>query len=283
MIRNLLFRTTAAVLLAGPIAATVLTPAAVAETLTVAQSFDPVSLWPNWSTTQEQINVGNAIVESLFWVDPKTNRMEPVLATGYEVVDPTHIRLTLREGISFTNGEPMNAEAVVNSIKVFADPEMTPAYSAFSGSIETAEAEDDLTVMITMKRPDPGLEVILSQIFITPPAYWAEVGQDGFGAKPVGTGPFVLESWTRDDRIVLAANPDYWGEAPGNIDKVVWRPVPDDQAVRRAWPPANTTSPPTSRSRRPTRSSPPGPASSRFPAIASSCLRFPAIPSPIRR
>jgi peptide/nickel transport system substrate-binding protein len=211
-------------------------PAAALEpgVLTVAQGFDPLSLWPNSSTTQEQINVGNMVVESLFWVDPKTNKTEPVLAERYELVDPKTVRLTLREGVKFTNGEPFNADAVVHSFNVFTDVKTTPAYGRYATTIDRAEKIDDKTVVVHMKYPYPALDLVLSQVYILPPKYWQEAGgADGFGRKPIGTGPFKLTEWVRDSRIVMDANPDYWGKLPQGIKKVVWRPVPDD-TVRAA-------------------------------------------------
>jgi peptide/nickel transport system substrate-binding protein len=198
--------------------------------LTVAQSYDPTSLWPNSTTAQEQINVGNAVVESLFWMDPKTKRTEPVLATGYDIVSPTQIRISLRPGVKFTNGEPMDADAVVHSINVFKDAKLTPGYARFALPIEKAEKQDAATVLMTMKFANPALDLLLSQIYITPPKYWAEVGLDKFGMQPVGTGPFILTEWVRDNRIVMDANPSYWGTKPEGIRRVIWRPVPDDTA-----------------------------------------------------
>ncbi|CAH1662881.1 MAG: hypothetical protein KF735_24360 [Chelatococcus sp.] len=202
-----------------------------AGTLTVAQGFDPVSLWPNFSTTQEQINVGSAIVESLFWVDPKTGKTEPVLAESYELTDPKTVKIVLRKGVKYTNGEDFNADAVVNTFKIFTDVKITPAYGRYAAPIDRAEKQDDHTVMLYLKHPYPALHLILSQIFIVPPKYWAEAGgAEGFGRKPIGTGPYVLTEWVRDNRIVMDANAKYWGKVPAGINKLVWRPVPDDTA-----------------------------------------------------
>jgi len=198
-------------------------------TLTIAQGFDPVSLWPNYSTTQDQINVGNLIVESLFWVDPKTNRTEAILAEKYELTDPKTVKITLRPGIKFTNGEPFNADAVVHSFNVFTDIKTTPAYGRYAATIDRAEKIDDKTVVVHMKFPYPALDLVLSQVFMLPPGYWKEVGgPDVFGRKPIGTGPFKLKEWVRDSRLVMEANPDYWGALPKGIKQVVWRPIPDD-------------------------------------------------------
>jgi len=219
-------------LMAGILGRTTMSFAALpAGTLTVAQGFDPVSLWPNYSTTQEQINTGSAIVESLFWVDPKTNRTEPVLGESYELIDPKTVRIVLRKNVKFTNGEPFDADAVIHTFKIFTDVKQTPAYGRYAAPIDRFEKVDAHTVMLYLKHPYPALHLILSQVYMLPPKYWAEVGgQDGFGKKPVGTGPFVLSDWVRDSRIVMDANPAYWGQAPEGIKRLIWRPIPDDIA-----------------------------------------------------
>ncbi|WP_157961338.1 ABC transporter substrate-binding protein [Microvirga flavescens] len=199
-------------------------------TLTIAQSYDPQSLWPNFSTSQEQMNVGNAIIESLLWVDPAIDKAVPILAERYEMVDPTTIKLFVRKGVKFTNGEPLDANAVVQSIKIFMDKAITPAYARDAAKIGSVERVDDNTVLIKLSQKYPAIDLLLSQIYIVPPKYWAEVGPEKFGREPVGTGPYKLKEWVRDDRVVMERNPGFWGKAPKGIDRIVWKPVPDDTA-----------------------------------------------------
>lgn len=203
---------------------------ATAATLTVAQNFDPQTLWPNGTTASDNLNAGSAIVEALFWVDPHGEEFKPLLATSYELEDNTTVLVKLRDGVNFTNGEPMNADAVIHSFNVFIDKEKSPAYARVADPFGSIEKIDDLTVRIKLKYPFPPIELALSQLYITPPGYWNEVGLEAYGQKPVGTGPFVFDSWTRDDRLVMKANENYWGDLPEGIDEIVWRPVPDDIA-----------------------------------------------------
>jgi len=227
MIRSLLKRTATAALLSTSL----LSAGAVgAETITIAQNFDPQTLWPNGTTASDNLNAGSAIVESLFWQNPATGGIEPLLATAVEMVSPTEALLTLREGVSFTNGEPMNADAVVHSTEIFMDEEQTPAYARVSDLFGTVEKIDDLTVRITLTDTYPAFMLALSQISVVPPAYWEEVGLEAYGQNPIGTGPFVFESWVRDDRLIMSANANYWGETPAGITELVWRPVPEDTA-----------------------------------------------------
>ncbi|MFK4824515.1 ABC transporter substrate-binding protein [Paenochrobactrum sp. BZR 588] len=209
--------------------------AAKSGVLSIAQGFDPVSLWPNFSTTQEQINVGNLIVESLFWIDEEESTTQPILASAYEMLDDKTVCISLRENIKFTNGEPMDVDAVLHSIAVFKDLTVTPAYGRYSSIIDGAEKGEDNQVILKLKHPYPAVELILSQIFILPPKYWNEVGgAEGFGSKPIGTGPFKLGEWIRDSHIVMDSNSEYWGELPKGIEQIVLRPIPDDMIRAQA-------------------------------------------------
>ena len=204
--------------------------AATPGVLTIAQSYDPRSLWPNDDTAQEFLNIGNSITESLYWGDPKTGKLLPVLLESYAQVTPTSVRLTVRPGISFTNGEPLNADAVVAAMRVFADAKQTPAYGFFGNAIATVEKEGDMAVVLSTKTPYPAIGLLLAQVYVTPPKYWAEVGADGFRQKPIGTGPYNLVEWVRDNRVVMEPNPHYWGSGPKNVQRLIWRPVPNDTA-----------------------------------------------------
>src|SRR5207247_8914661 len=104
-------------------------------------------------------------------------------------------------------------------------------FSSFGG-IERVDAVDNFTVNFRTKRPDPILPARLAQTFgaqIIPAEYSKKVGWPGLGKNPVGTGPYKLVQWLKDDRSVFEANKEYWGGAPA-IERVVWRIIPDDLA-----------------------------------------------------
>lgn len=217
-------------LLAASFSAAILTTAQ-AQRLTVAQGFDPQTLWPNGTTNAETYNGGTPIVESLFWLDPRDFKLKPLLATSYQLETPTSIVVKLRDGVKFTNGEPMNADAVVHSFKVLIDPKLTPAYTRYFEGFTKIDKIDDLTVRMHTAYPIPPMDLTLSLFFVVPPKYWAEVGgPDAYGRKPIGTGPFTLERWTRDAELVMKKNPNYWGELPKGIEELVFKPVPDEQS-----------------------------------------------------
>ena len=141
---------------------------------------------------------GRPIVKSLFWLDASDNKIKPLLALSYVQETPTAIVVKLRPDVKFTNGEPMNADAVIFSFNILIDPKQTPAYTRYFEGFSKATKIDDLTVRMETKYPIPPMELTLSLFFVVPPKYWTEVGLEAYGRKPIGTGPFVFESWTRD-------------------------------------------------------------------------------------
>jgi peptide/nickel transport system substrate-binding protein len=138
--------------------------------------------------------------------------------------------LKVRPGVKFTNGEPLDADAVVHALTVFADVQQAPAYGFFGKAIASIAKDGEMGVVLTTKMPYPAIGLLLAQVYVTPPKYWATAGVDGFRTKPIGTGPYQLVEWVRDNRLVMEPNPGYWGPKPKGIKKLIWRPVPNDTA-----------------------------------------------------
>lgn len=216
-------------LLAGPTQAQAQAPRD--RTLIVAQGFDPQTLWPNGTTASDNVNAGMPMVEPLLGFDTVTNKPVPHLVESWEMTSPTAVKLSLRKGVSFSNGEAFDAEAVIHSLRIFTDAKVTPAYSRYAAPLKEFRKLDAHTVVVHTHYPYPALEMVLTQVYVTPPGYWAQAGgADGFGKKPVGTGPFRFTEWIKDNRVVLDRNPQYWGIAAQGIDRMIFRPIPDDSA-----------------------------------------------------
>jgi peptide/nickel transport system substrate-binding protein len=201
-----------------------------ARSLTVGIPADPRSLSPLSSTAQAEKNVSNQIVERLVIFTPDGDGVLPVLATSWEMISDDTLQLTLRQGVSFTNGEPFDAEAAAYSVNNMIE---ATAYASFVSMLDRAEVAGPYLLNVIAGQPT-GERLLLASLalgsFIYPPIYTESVGLlDGFGVAPVGTGPYVFEEWVRDDRIVLRANPDYWDGAP-NIDRLTFRPISEANA-----------------------------------------------------
>jgi peptide/nickel transport system substrate-binding protein len=133
--------------------------------------------------------------------------------------------------VKFHNGEPFDAAAVKFSIDRMLDPKQAAPGRTSIATIDRVEVVDPLTVNVITKAPFPLLPVRMSPghcgtVGIVPPKYLAQVGDAGFAVKPVGTGPYKLVEWVKDERLVLEANKDYHRGAPA-IDRLVFRPVPE--------------------------------------------------------
>lgn len=209
---------------AKPVAPAVVTPAG---KLTLAQGIDPRSLWGNSSTTQQEINVSEQITEKLFEFSTDANEFEPRLATSWRQVDDTTLEVKLRPGVTFTNGEAFDAESAKFSIDEMIK---APSYSSFVGVIAGAEVVDKSTIRIKTKSPTLlHMPALAMGSFQYPPAYFKQVGADGFGQKPIGTGPYKLAEWVKDASVTLEANEKYWA-GPPPTKTVVFRNIPEGAA-----------------------------------------------------
>jgi peptide/nickel transport system substrate-binding protein len=164
--------------------------------------------------------------DTLIWVDEE-GMFQPALAEDWDVSeDGSEYTFYLRQDVTFHNGEPFNADAVVFSWERAKDAGFE--YSNLWQLATTVEKIDDYTVKIATDGPDAlFLTTVADNWAIIPPQYFQEVGQEGFDAHPVGTGPFVFVEWVKGDRIVMEANPDYWQEGTPKIENLIFRPIPE--------------------------------------------------------
>jgi peptide/nickel transport system substrate-binding protein len=201
-------------------------PATGEKVLTVALTTIPNSLDMPKAAERNASNAAWSLYDSLLWIND-AGELEPALATEWSVSeDGTTYTFTLREGVTFHNGEPFNAQAVVASWERGKNPE-NQYYTDWT--LATAvTAVDDMTVEITTDGPQPlFLRYVAQSWAMTPPGYIAEVGEEGFLQNPVGTGPFKLVELVEGDRIVLEKNENYWREGYPLIDRLVFRPIPE--------------------------------------------------------
>lgn len=178
----------------------------------------------------DQVFVAN-VFESLTGRGPNGDTI-PMLATEYSVsADGLTYNFKLREGVTFTNGEPFAADDVVFSWKRAADPETRNRFAPFLvNKIENIEVQDDYNIAIKLKMLSPTLLADMSTFFpIVPKDYTSELALDEFAAAPVGTGPFKFVSRQVQANFELAANQSYWGNVP-KVEAIDIRIVPDDTA-----------------------------------------------------
>lgn len=198
---------------------------AAAQPVVVMQSADAVTLDPTMNRETPTFNVLMNLFDALLFKEPDGS-FSPGLATSWEAVDDTTWAFELREGVTFHNGEPFTAEAVVYTVERILDPETASPIARGFSFITAAEAEGDYRVTVTTDGPQPLAETYFSELLIVPPAYFEEVGAEAFAQNPVGTGPYTFVSWQPDVALELRANPDYW-RGPADVTELTLRPVPE--------------------------------------------------------
>lgn len=213
-------------LIVATLLATISVGASAQNSLTVAQGTAPETLDAQRSTVQQTLNVSYHINEPLLLLDYSANDIVPLLATSYTAIDETTWEITLQEGVSFTNGEPFNAEAVRYSLLRVGKPELNSPATIYVRPISDVLIVDDTTVRVVTHGPAPVLPLYLTRIAMVPPGYVEAVGDDAFGQNPVGTGPYKLVRWVKDDRVVLEANQDYWRGTP-SLDTITFVSIPE--------------------------------------------------------
>ena len=191
--------------------------------VTIAVTTEPSTLDPQAVNDRSSRVVTANLFESLLGRDPST-ALVPVLATSWpEVVDDETWRFTVREGVTFHDGQDLNAQAVADALNRMLDPDYSTQRDSYVRGITSVEAVDAYTVDIHTEGVNATLPLQIAQLPIFAPGT-----ADTVGENPVGTGPYMFESWERGQQITAVRNANYWGEAP-SIDAFTVRFIPDKQ------------------------------------------------------
>ena len=207
------------------------------DVLSVGQIAEPLSLDPHRVTAVNDFRILVNLYEGLVRFSDGTLEVEPALADSWEISeDGTTYTFTLRDGVTFHDGTPFNAEAVKFNFDRMLD-ENHPYHdtgpfplSFFFSAIEETEVIDDRTVAFRLAEPYAPLLSNLAYptgLIVSPTAVM-ENGAD-YGRNPVGTGPFQFAVWEANRQVALERNEDYWGGAP-ELRGVVFRPITDANA-----------------------------------------------------
>jgi peptide/nickel transport system substrate-binding protein len=221
----LMIRTLRALALA---VAALLPLAAGAQALRVGLAEDPDVLDPTLARSFVGRIVFSALCDKLFDIDEKLN-IVPQLATAYEwSADSKALTLKIRPGVTFHDGEKLDAAAVKFNI----ERHKTMAGSNRSGELRpvaSVDIVDPMTVRLNLSAPFSPLLAALADragMMVSPKA--AQSAGANFGAHPVCSGPFKFVERVAQDRIVLERYPGYWNAGQVHLDKIVYTPVPDN-------------------------------------------------------
>jgi peptide/nickel transport system substrate-binding protein len=207
-------------------------PAGEPAALTVGFTAEPANL--DFTTTDgaaipEALLVN--VYEGLVKLDQDTGEIVPLLAESWEVSeDRTTYDFTLREGVTFSNGEEFTADDVKFSIERVQSDDWTVSLKAGMDVVDSVEVVSPTEVRVELSEPSNSW---LFSMTTRIGAMFTPTGVDDLANEPVGTGPYVVDEWNRGDSIVLTANEDYWGDSPA-IETVTLRYFADPTAANNA-------------------------------------------------
>ena len=169
---------------------------AVSETLRIATSGRVPNLGNPYASMMTRGMHPSSIMFDALTKLGSNGEVNPVLATSWKATSPNRWVFTLRQGVTFANGEPFNADAVVAVFEFLVTPDARGLFMAGeTRNIEQANALDEFTVELITCKPDAILPKRLSLVFMVPPRAWADMGQDEFALHPIGSGPYQLRDW----------------------------------------------------------------------------------------
>ena len=193
-------------------------------TIGIPQDLD--SLDPNTATGAGTKEVLFNIYEGLVKPDSQGN-LNPAIASDYTISeDGLTYTFTLRDGITFHNGNPVTVADVKYSIDKCADTTDGSSLVAAFSNIKSVETPDEATIVITLNEANPDFLAILGDVnaAIVP----ADVAD--LQSQPVGTGPYMYVSRSPQENVVLAKYDGYWGEA-AHIENVTLKVISDADAI----------------------------------------------------
>lgn len=203
--------------------------------VTRALTSEPATLDPHGPAGSAQSVILPYILDTLVYRDTD-NSYKPYLADKWTIsADGKEAIFTLRSGVTFHDGTPLDAQAVVFTLqRLKATGAKSPLASGME-PISSIEAVDKQTVRLVLSAPSATLLSTLSMPYagIISPTAVKQAG-DSFGQKPVGSGPFKLLEWKPGVSITLARNADYkWGppavknQGAPHVDQAVFTIIPD--------------------------------------------------------
>ncbi|MCW3477297.1 ABC transporter substrate-binding protein [Limobrevibacterium gyesilva] len=197
------------------------------DTLVIGQAGDIVSLDPAYRVDTLTGNVQKHLYDTVLTRRPDMG-VGPGAAEAVERIGPTAWRLRLRPDRRFANGEPVDAQCVQYTLARLNAPETRSPIRSFFEPLNKVTVESPTSALIETETPDALFLARMTNLQLVPPRATEKLGLK-FGEAPIGSGPYTLDHWRRNDEVVLNANPTYGGPAP-RFARLVIRPVPEEIA-----------------------------------------------------
>lgn len=220
---------------------TITTPAATGtvDQVTWALPYgEPTTIDPAKTGDFSSNSVVTNLCESLLQIQPDFST-KPGLAESVDQPDPTTIVFTLRDGVSFWDGQPLTADDVVYSLERNTDPAVQGINAGAFTFVKSISASGANKVTIKLKRPDNALLPVLSGVAgaISEKAFTTKAGK-AYGTPSGGlmcTGPFKLDKWTSGESVAISANDKYWdAELKPKVQHLTFKFIPDNSTLTSA-------------------------------------------------
>lgn len=171
-----------------------------------------------------------ALYGALVTYDPEAHEVVPVLAESFEP-DATFQTWTLklRDGLTFSDGTPFDAAAVQTNWERVKDPANRSQAIGVALTMQSITVVDATTLEVTLTSPNAHFATAVGRGALNYIASPQAIAGGELSSKPVGAGPFLLDSWIRDDRMVLVPNPNWKGSDGPFIDQLTFRVVGDEE------------------------------------------------------
>jgi peptide/nickel transport system substrate-binding protein len=199
-------------------------------TLTIAFPSSPETIDPHQLRSVLSGSILGLMGEGLLTRDPQTMNLQPLLAESWKNLNPNTWEIKLRRGVKFHNGEEFTAESVKFTVERAIGSKLnTLSKLTWPPSFgQDVLIVDPYTVRIITKIPDPMVPSRLAaeSMCMAPAKGLAEYKDKFVPDRYIGTGPFRLAEYVVGDRVVVEANPTYWGPKPPS-QRVVWQVIPD--------------------------------------------------------
>ena len=204
--------------------------------LRIGLQAEPATLDPHFRDNPAERQIAAHIFEPLVLADDE-GRLSAGLALSWRQRDATRWEFALRPGVKFHDGGDFTAEDVAFTLqRAGRVPQADAVFAAAARSVAEIRVVDPLTLLFTTAEPDTDLPRILAGLSIVSKRAAAGPAPEGrttaefdSGVAAIGTGPYRFEQWLRGDRLVLAANPDWWGGYP-QWRSVAFLALPDAEA-----------------------------------------------------
>ncbi len=187
-----------------------------ATDLTIGRATEQNALDPLFSDLGNDVSTAENMFDSLIRFDSKL-QVQPALAVSWKLIDPLTWEVALRPGVKFHDGSDFGAVDVAFSLKRARSVPNSPGpLASFVRSVKETEILDPHTIRVHTDTPVPLLMDMIGRIPIIPAALGSQVVTDDFnaGRAMIGTGPYRYKSYLPGDKVVMAANPDYWEHKP---------------------------------------------------------------------